>query len=299
MFRNLSKKLSAGSDHSSVVHYDFEPEDGIVDGDDEDEDGGQKQRRFVIQQNFAAGLGGTSWRGSVLLAKCLTQSQCLTYLRKLHLEQPHLEQPTSRAQDDDAPTSFTAIELGAGTGLVSLAAAIAPGRFFSSVLATETESEPGVLNLLQTNVSANNNVVAAPVRVSALEWGAMALPAPLFQQLQVPSAFDFVLGSELLYSDELNSLLLATLLALTAAPRKGRYSTVVLSNDTRAGDAAPNFLREASKYFIVERVPEPFLRLAGAGDWCPLQTQEDGVFVLRRRHGVHDFRTQLARFRRA
>ena len=161
------------------------------------------------------------------------------------------------------------------------------------------------------------------VPVIPLRWGEMKQPLPRVNEHLPPSQYyDLILCAEVLYDPELVDPFLATLLALSGSthnPYTGCYSTIILTNDTRAGDAASTFFRKASKYFTIERFGFP-MAIQGccrnrvvdcvddddeemqreilrefAPDWASkLKSNEEGLFILQRRAEVVDLRTQLA-----
>ena len=160
-----------------------------------------------------------------------------------------------------------------------------------------------------------------------LRWGDMKVLNNNIQQNHLPPSqyFDLILCAEVLYDPELVEPFLATLLALSGSthnPFTGFYPTIILTNDTRAGDAASIFFRKASKYFTIERFGFP-MSISGvtttalstnsntdleiqkeileefAPDWSKkLKSNEEGIFILQRKPEIVDLRTQLAKFER-
>ncbi|GCB70790.1 EEF1A lysine methyltransferase 3-like [Scyliorhinus torazame] len=93
------------------------------------------------------------------------------------------------------------IELGAGTGIVSILAALLGG----DVTITD---KPKLLNQIERNVSFNiPSSFKLQVKVRALRWGR---DHPLF-----PSDYDYILGSDILYFPQNIPLILETLLHLS------------------------------------------------------------------------------------
>jgi predicted nicotinamide N-methyase len=141
------------------------------------------------------------------------------------------------------------LELGAGTGVLALALAHA---LQCAVVATDL---PSVLPALAANVAANPLAPGAPGACAALAyaWDGAASPAVLAASRR-GEGFDFVVGTDVAYSETLNETLLRTAAAYARAGRGGR-ATVLLVNELRCEVAQGVFDAVAPTLFKVHRVP--------------------------------------------
>lgn len=134
------------------------------------------------------------------------------------------------------------LELGSGTGIVGIAAAVTLG---AEVTVTDL---PHVIPNLQFNVDANADVLASrggTVNVAALRWGEDA------DVEGVGREFDLVLASDVVYYDHLYEPLLKTLRSLMLG--EGRKMVFVMAHLRRwKKDSA--FFKRARKFFNVEVV---------------------------------------------
>ncbi|EFJ08338.1 hypothetical protein SELMODRAFT_131998 [Selaginella moellendorffii] len=145
------------------------------------------------------------------------------------------------------------VELGAGTGLPGMAAALLGA---SEVILTD---RAGLLPCLRRNVEANQ--LESRVRVLELEWGADCS--------QVAAPVDFVLCSDILYDIEAVPALAKTLLDLS-----GESTRILLAYELRIGTTECfHKLRELGLEFT--RVPSEELH----PQW---QSEDIGIFILRR-----------------
>jgi hypothetical protein len=104
------------------------------------------------------------------------------------------------------PVGACVLELGAGCGLVGLTVAQMDGC--ASV--TMTDHDPGTLKLIEEGVAKNGPRLRAACRAALLEWGDEAVVTALGGE----EGFDFVLGSDLIYSDTVVRPLLATVVGV-------------------------------------------------------------------------------------
>ncbi|KAL3507066.1 hypothetical protein ACH5RR_032448 [Cinchona calisaya] len=126
------------------------------------------------------------------------------------------------------------VELGSGCGLVGCIAAL----LGADVVLTDL---PDRLRLLKKNVEANlYGNVRGSATVKELTWGDNLDP-----DLNSPSP-DFVLGSDVIYSEEAVIDLLATLLDLC-----GTQTTIILAGELRNDAILEYFLEAALKEFVV------------------------------------------------
>lgn len=127
------------------------------------------------------------------------------------------------------------LELGAGTGLCSLAAHYLGAR----VTATDMNKE-AVLGILRRNLAANDG---AGVEVVAHDWGT-ALAAPL------SAPYDVVLAADVIFKEELVPALVQSMAALA-----GGGSTVYMCAENHSQKALDLFFELAAARFDVVRVP--------------------------------------------
>lgn len=144
--------------------------------------------------------GSTVWDASIVLAQFLTSSP---------IAQAIFKEPIDLA-----------IELGSGTGLVSMA--VASACLVKNMVATDIS---GLLPLLTKNISQNrkNTRLGSHVTCRALRWGEEK-DIQQIPELKTGNSCGLVFGSDLIYSDiiEQDALLLSTLQKLCVA------STVVV-----------------------------------------------------------------------
>jgi predicted nicotinamide N-methyase len=135
------------------------------------------------------------------------------------------------------------LELGAGTGLLGIALAHAVG---AHVVLTDLEH---VCANIAANVRANALPPGAPgsVRVAPYSWSGEAPP-----ELCAHGPFDFIIGTDVAYSESLNPTLIASAAAFAAAsaPR----CTVFFANELRCSIAQGVFDAEWPKFFTAKRI---------------------------------------------
>lgn len=131
------------------------------------------------------------------------------------------------------------IELGSGCGLVGCIAALLGAQ----VILTDL---PDRLRLLRKNIETNlYGELRGSATVNELTWGYNLDP-----DLRDPSP-DYVLGSDVIYSEEAVMDLLETLVDLC-----GRETTIILAGELRNDAILEYFLEAATKEFIVGRVDQ-------------------------------------------
>lgn len=132
------------------------------------------------------------------------------------------------------------VELGSGCGLVGCVAALLGGQVFLTDL-------PDRLRLLKKNVEANlgHGNVRGSATVMELLWG----DDP--DQDLIEQKPDYVLGSDVIYSEEAVADLVATLLQLC-----GSETTIFLAGELRNDAVLEYFLEVAMKSFVVGRVDQ-------------------------------------------
>ncbi|CAK7339567.1 unnamed protein product [Dovyalis caffra] len=185
----------------------------------------------VIRQLPSQGLSFQLWPAATTLVTLLDN---------------HSTSPLSPILDaiSNGPTlgSLRILELGSGTGIVGIAAAVTLG---AKVMVTDL---PHVIPNLQFNVDANVDVLASrggTVSVAALRWGEDA------DVEAVGREFDLVLASDVVYYDHLYDPLLKTLRLLMLG--EGKKMVFVMAHLKRwKKDSA--FFKRAKKVFNVEVV---------------------------------------------
>ncbi|KAK9108852.1 hypothetical protein Sjap_016912 [Stephania japonica] len=172
-----------------------------------------------------------------------------------HLTDPTTS-PLSNLLTNRPYHSLRILELGSGTGLVGIAAASVLG---ANVTITDL---PHVLSNLRFNAELNNKAIAfrgGCVDVQALRWGEVED----FEGLVVDGPFDAVLGSDVVYYEELFEPLLKTLCWLLSD------GGVFLMAHLKRWKKESGFFRKARKVFRVEKVHTD----------APLQGSRNGVVV--------------------
>ena len=97
----------------------------------------------------------------------------------------------------DKPKPLRILELGAGTGLLSILAAKILGDRDPSPVVVATDYHPDVLENLKTNVAANFPLCREPpVAVHVLDWEFPVYSAPL------DTRFDVILAADVIYEDD-------------------------------------------------------------------------------------------------
>jgi predicted nicotinamide N-methyase len=213
-------------------------------------------RRLDLDQVFDVDLlGGTVWRGATLLSNYL-----------LH------------RFGENGMRGMRCVDLGSGIGLSGMAACMLGAH----TVFTDTSD---VVPLLKKNIVNNHPVLAGgggQWQVEEYEWGTLK------GHRLVKLCPHIVMMSEVLYDPELVAPLFHSLLHLATA-----NTEVILTNDTRAGPAAADFLKLATKYFSVDRISVSELE-EFAPSWVPPKSQEEGVFLLKR-NNITDYRTSFCK----
>ncbi|XP_062886982.1 EEF1A lysine methyltransferase 3-like [Mobula hypostoma] len=140
--------------------------------------------------------------------------------------------------------SFTAkrvIELGSGTGIVGILATLLGGEV------TVTD-KPSILKQIENNVSINiPSACRHRVKVRALTWGE--------DHTSFPSDYDFILGSDIVYSSVSYPALMDTLRHLAS-----HRATIYLSSELRKRNGSSSFHKQLlPQYFncqVVDRIDD-------------------------------------------
>lgn len=130
-----------------------------------------------LENSDYSSVGAQTWGGAVVLAEDLAS------------------EPNRFALD----TATRVLELGAGTGLVSLAAAMVQDCMHVESTVVATDFYPAVLTNLSENISENipsSRKTSVKVLTAALDWQHPKWEAPLDQP------FDVVLGADIIYEAE-------------------------------------------------------------------------------------------------
>ncbi|OAY60744.1 protein-lysine methyltransferase METTL21E [Manihot esculenta] len=139
------------------------------------------------------------------------------------------------------------LELGSGTGLAGIAAAITLG---ANVTVTDL---PNVIPNLQFNVDANANTVAlhgGSVKVAPLRWGEDGDGDVEI----IGKDFDLILASDVVYHDHLFEPLLYTLRVLMGLGEEEEKKKVFVMGHLRRWKKDSVFFRRARKWFDVEAI---------------------------------------------
>ncbi|PRP83196.1 methyltransferase-like protein 21D-like [Planoprotostelium fungivorum] len=170
-------------------------------------------QEIIIKQDFSGELGATVWDASIVLIK---------YIQNQNLQGKRI------------------LELGAGTGAVSIAAA------FSGAEVTATD-RTNLLPLIQQNIDLNH--VSQRVKARVLEWG----DTSALESLSPP--FDLVLASDVIancYSHDLEGLMSTIHSASTTNTR------IILSHELRSKEDLVAF-RKIKDKFTLRKVGLGFL----------------------------------------
>lgn len=207
---------------------------------------------YTVTQSLSTLNHGTSlWESALALGLLLTRAQ------------PSLLSSLS---------GHTVLELGAGLGLLSCIAARAGG----TVTATDLHS---VLPYMRATAAANGvRLCDAPapgaVHITGYAWGSD--PAPLLTR----GPFDFILGSDIVYSKELVRPLLISI-ARIAAAAGGKRCTAYVACETRCVDTAAAFVEQAEAWFDMKDMP-----LKRLGEW--VDTSQLHIYCMRLKKGWVD-----------
>lgn len=185
---------------------------------------------LVIRQLPSQGLSFQLWPAATSLFSLLD----------LHRSHPSTS-PLSPFLSSPSPRRLRILELGSGTGLVGITAAL---TLSADVTVTDL---PHVLPNLEFNARANSDVLArhgGSVEVAALSWGEVEQMEGL-----IGREYDLVLGSDVVYHDHLYDPLLRTLgFFLVRGPRR----TVFVMAHLRRWKKEAVFFKRARKMFDVE-----------------------------------------------
>lgn len=186
------------------------------------------QSTVVIRQLPSQGLSFQLWPAATSLFSLLD----------LHRSHPYASPLSSLSLS--SPPRLRILELGSGTGLVGITAAL---TLSADVTVTDL---PHVLPNLEFNARANSDVLArhgGSVEVAALCWGEVDQMEGL-----VGREYDLVLGSDVVYHDHLYDPLLRTLGFFLV---KGRRTVFVMAHLRRWKKEAV-FFKRARKMFDVD-----------------------------------------------
>ncbi|ETV71206.1 hypothetical protein, variant 1 [Aphanomyces astaci] len=184
---------------------------------------GLKVRNFgplVITQNYQ-GMGGTGsavWQAAEAM---LQMMKLPAYMSMLH--------------------GRKVLELGAGTGINSIAAAM------SNATVVATDKDPDSLVLVQSNIQANQHLLPSRhhVAVRTLAWGNQENIQAIKDEFGL---FDVILGSDLLF-EALHGELLVTIYELCAM-----QGVVILTHSPRDYRREQSLLDSFSAYFTTNEV---------------------------------------------
>ena len=147
------------------------------------------------------------------------------------------------------------LELGAGTGLVSVVSGLMGAK---GVLATDRDQESTLANL-EASIASNGEGLKAACSVAGLDWSQSYRLLPVTDE----EPFDLILGSDILYSNEDFDDILLTVSKLLelAGPTKGRFITAYQERTIHRSLAA-----HLEQYRLkAKRLPSPLHRVHEAG----------------------------------
>jgi len=199
----------------------------------------------VLEQRWGFGGTGTAaWAASNVLATMLSESYFSQHLVKKHLVDLDVERlAISRAE---GLKGLSALELGAGLGLVSLAAAKLGMRV------TATDGDTAALPLLRMNVRRNyRDGSDGVVRVMNLRWG-----EPLGEK--VDSQPDVVLAADVVYGTDRAARAVWKALLVTLEQLLGPASLLLLAQ-TRRYRQEDKFFRRLRELFRCTLLPQSAL----------------------------------------
>ncbi|POO02533.1 Lysine methyltransferase [Trema orientale] len=187
---------------------------------------------LVIRQLPSEGLSFQLWPAATTLVTLLDDH------RRDPSKSP-LSPILSASSDGPDRVPLSILELGSGTGLVGIAAAVTLGA-----IVTVTDL-PHVIPNLQFNVDANSAALTAnggTVTVAPLRWGEAGDVELIGRE------FDVILASDVVYHDHLYEPLLQTLYLLLG----GRETTSFVMAHLRRWKKDSAFFKKAKKAFNVE-----------------------------------------------
>jgi predicted nicotinamide N-methyase len=143
------------------------------------------------------------------------------------------------------------IELGAGTGLVGIAALV-----HSCKLLVSTDGDESLLELTRLNIQRNTEgrEITGSFHVSPLYWG----NTDQMQEVSKHGPFDYIVCSDIVafpYQEAYSSLV-DTLVFLSSM---NKDTVVLMSYQRRKGECEAKFFHRASKHFVIEEVDRSFL----------------------------------------
>ncbi|OQR92438.1 hypothetical protein ACHHYP_03693 [Achlya hypogyna] len=177
---------------------------------------GLKVRNFgplIIAQNYERmqGTGSAVWQAAEAMLQLMTQPAYQTMLQDRKV-----------------------LELGAGTGINSLAASMSRGHVVA------TDGDPESLALIEENVKTNQFRLPRPVAVRKLVWGDQAQIKAIKQEFGL---FDVILGSDVLF-EAMEGYLLVTVYELCAM-----QGVVILTHTPRESARENTILQGFTRYF--------------------------------------------------
>ena len=163
---------------------------------------------LVDEDHTSVGL--QSWASSILLAERMCAN------------------PSKFGLEATGRNSLRVLELGAGTGLLSITAAqiLARAQTDKSPIIVATDFHPGVLANLQRNVDTNNG--ASGVVVRELDWS-----RPNLEDAPLDQAFDVILAADVVYEPLHASWIASCASALLARPTGVLWMIIALRTSGR------------------------------------------------------------------
>ncbi|KAJ9172782.1 hypothetical protein P3X46_015990 [Hevea brasiliensis] len=190
---------------------------------------------ILIRQLPSQGLSFQLWPAATTLLTLLDR-------HRSHSATSQLSSILAALSSNNSPLNV--LELGSGTGLAGIAAAITLG---ANVTVTDL---PHVIPNLQFNVDANANTVAlqgGSVKVAPLRWG---VDGDGDVEI-IGRDFDVILASDVVYHDHLYEPLLYTLRVLVGVGEQKKKNVFVMAH-LRRWKKDSVFFKRARKWFDVE-----------------------------------------------
>ncbi|XVF15758.1 hypothetical protein REPUB_Repub09cG0183700 [Reevesia pubescens] len=190
----------------------------------------------VIRQLPSEGISFKLWLAATTLVTLLDNHRCHPN------KSPLTNTLTALSSGGDNDRKLKILELGSGTGLLGIAAAVTLG---AKVTVTDL---PHVIPNLQFNVDANADVVAkngGDINVAPLSWGEDDDVEVIGRE------FDLVLASDVVYHDHLFEPLIQTLRLLLHGGAGGENKLFIMAH-LRRWKKETAFFKKAMKLFDVE-----------------------------------------------
>ena len=180
------------------------------------------EKPLTVKQDFRLGKGGIFWDGSYFMSKYLIEN----YFNSEH-----------------PPSSTSIIELGAGTALPSLTALV---KGYSVITTDLPKFVPFMKDIISLNTHLFSN--ANQSTVCQLSWENQK-DIDYVKSLNNNKPFDLIIGSELIYLDDLFDDLINVLKQLS-----NESTMILLTYKIRLQEMVDDFINKVTKYFNIEYI---------------------------------------------